>query len=99
MRKLILAILPLALLAAGTIVVLAHEPARSAGPVAPAIAAPLASESAVTARGHIVPARSVELSFVSPDTVTEVLVHEGDMVEKDAVLARLDVGDLRTTCR
>jgi multidrug efflux pump subunit AcrA (membrane-fusion protein) len=95
MRRLILGILLLALLAAGTIVVLAHEPALPAGPAAPAIATPATPDAAVTARGHVVPAHSVELSFVSPDTVTEVLVREGDTVEKDAVLARLDVGELQ----
>lgn len=95
MRKLILAILPLALLAAGTIVVLAQEPARPGRPAAPAIAAPLATDDTMTARGHVVPARSVELSFVRPNTVAEVLVREGDMVEKDAALARLDAGDLQ----
>ncbi|MCB2214142.1 efflux RND transporter periplasmic adaptor subunit [bacterium] len=46
--------------------------------------------SGVIAEGNLVPADSLNLSFAMSGTVDEVLVAEGDQVEADAVLARLE---------
>ncbi len=45
--------------------------------------------SGVIAGGNLVPADSINLTFVMSGIVDEVLVEEGDQVEKDQVLARL----------
>lgn len=45
--------------------------------------------SGVIAEGNLVPVDSVNLSFAMSGTVKEVLVEEGDRVDKGAVLARL----------
>jgi HlyD family secretion protein len=49
----------------------------------------------VNATGQIEPAQVANLSFSTPGRVSEVLVKVGDVVEKDAPLARLDTRDLR----
>ncbi len=45
--------------------------------------------SGVIAGGNLVPADSINLTFVTSGIVDEILVKEGDQVEKDQVLARL----------
>ncbi|MBI4788010.1 MAG: efflux RND transporter periplasmic adaptor subunit [Chloroflexi bacterium] len=59
------------------------------------VASPVSSvESAVTAKGSIVPARYARLAFGTSGTVARVLVKEGDKVKAGDVLAHLDTGDL-----
>ena len=53
------------------------------------------SESPVTAKGSIVPARYARLSFGMSGTVAQILVKEGDRVKAGDVLAQLDTGDLK----
>lgn len=52
------------------------------------------SDSAVTAKGNIVPARYARLTFETSGTVAKVLVKEGGKVKAGDVLAQLDTGDL-----
>lgn len=50
--------------------------------------------ASVSASGNIDPEAEVDLNFGTAGTVQEILVSEGQLVKKDAVLARLDSGDL-----
>ena len=54
---------------------------------------------AVSASGVIEPRDRVNLTFEQPGLVDEVLVEVGDTVEKDAVLAQLDTGQLALQVR
>ena len=57
-------------------------------------------EVTVNATGTILPARTVSLAFeMSSLPVRELLVQEGQYVEKDAVLAQLDAEDLEMSLR
>lgn len=56
-------------------------------------------ESPVTAKGVIVPARYVRLSFSNGGVVARILVKEGDKVETGQFLAMLDAGDLELAVR
>jgi HlyD family secretion protein len=49
-----------------------------------------ATGSSVVAEGTLLPSPSVELSFVQPGIIAEVLVKEGDQVKEGQVLARLE---------
>jgi HlyD family secretion protein len=92
--KKIIGIIILALVASGGYVVLGRAAANSAAAQATIpIAAPNLDEL-VLAEGKVVPAHSAALSFISSGVVAEVLVKEGDAVEKGAPLARLDTRDL-----
>jgi multidrug resistance efflux pump len=52
---------------------------------------PIVTESAgVTSEGRLVPQQYVNLSFPTGGTVAEVLVKEGDVVQKDQAIARLN---------
>ncbi|MCD6344306.1 MAG: efflux RND transporter periplasmic adaptor subunit [Anaerolineae bacterium] len=48
----------------------------------------------VDATGNVAPEQEVALAFLSPGTVAEVLVEEGERVEAGQPLARLDTADL-----
>lgn len=48
----------------------------------------------VDAGGNVAPEQEVALAFLSPGTVAEVLVEEGERVEAGQPLARLDTADL-----
>ena len=54
---------------------------------------------AIIAEGEIQPARSRELGFEIPGTVTEVLVKEGDRVAAGTLLARLDTREMELALR
>lgn len=97
-----LAWLALVLLSAATFVVLGSGGAdKNAPPVAAApISTTVETNSLVEATGRVVPAQSVELRFptkgtTSENIVAEVLVQEGDVVTKGALLARVDTRDLQ----
>jgi multidrug resistance efflux pump len=49
-------------------------------------------DAAVTVEGKLTPAEFVDLSFNMPGVISEVLVDEGQPVQKDQVIARLDQG-------
>jgi multidrug resistance efflux pump len=49
-------------------------------------------DAAVTVEGKLTPAEYVDLSFNMPGVISEVLVDEGQPVQKDQVIARLDQG-------
>jgi HlyD family secretion protein len=53
----------------------------------------------VNATGTIAPAQRATLSFETAGRVTEVLVKEGDSVQKDQTLARLDTADFQLALR
>jgi HlyD family secretion protein len=51
--------------------------------------------AAVNATGSVLAERQAQLFFVTPGTVAEVMVADGDRVQAGQVLARLDVTELR----
>lgn len=52
---------------------------------------PVAPEkSSIIVEGKLAPLNSLSLSFLSSGTVAEVLVGEGDMIQKDQVIAKLE---------
>ena len=55
--------------------------------------------SKVSATGSLLPEQQVNLFFILPGTVAEVLVAGGDTVTQGQVLARLDDGDLQLAVR
>ncbi len=92
MRKLIIAVVVLALLAGGGYIVLGRGGnglAAQAGAEATPWPAVKAGRQ-VLAEARVVPARSVQLSLPVGGVVAEVLVAEGDQVAVDQVLARLE---------
>lgn len=54
------------------------------------IMAPVRSEGRVIAEGEVVPVKHVSLSFPASGIVEEIYIEEGDLVEKDQVIARLE---------
>lgn len=61
-------------------------------PAAPA-ATVVAQPAGIIAEGRLVPAATLDVAFAAPGQVSEVLVQEGDPVEKGQVLARLSGGE------
>lgn len=55
---------------------------------------PVQASDRVVAEAEVVPVEDVELRFEISGTISEVLVEEGDIVQKGAVIARLDTRDL-----
>jgi HlyD family secretion protein len=55
--------------------------------------------SMVSATGSLLPEQQVNLFFLAPGVVAEVLVESGDAVRKGQVLARLDDSDLQLAVR
>ncbi|MEA5512525.1 efflux RND transporter periplasmic adaptor subunit [Nodularia sp. UHCC 0506] len=49
----------------------------------------------ITASGKVVPVQSVNISPKNPGVLAQLYVEQGDRVEQDQVLARMDVGDIR----
>jgi HlyD family secretion protein len=94
-KKVVIGLLVLALLAGGAYFYTARGQAETAAPAA-AQAAPAAEASGLTiAEAKVVPLRSAALSLSSGGIVAEVLVKEGDQVAAGQVLARLDDADLK----
>ncbi len=56
---------------------------------APTALPPVQSNGNISAEGHLVPASNITLAFTASGQVSEVLVKAGDVVKKNAVLARL----------
>ncbi|MHB9031932.1 MAG: HlyD family secretion protein [Anaerolineae bacterium] len=89
MRKSYTPILVFVLLAGAALLLLGCS--LTGSPATPTVLVPT-----VTSNGDIVsdavvePAHWVEVAYAVPGTALEVLVNEGDLVEKDQVLARLD---------
>jgi HlyD family secretion protein len=95
MKKVVISVLVLALLAGGVYFYMARGTAETAAPSV-AQAAPVAETSGQTiAEAKVVPVRSAALSLSSGGMVAEVLVKEGDQVAAGQVLARLDDTDLK----
>ena len=57
---------------------------------------PLPNEGGVTAEGRLEPIRYASLSFGADGTVSEVLIHEGDVVEAGQIISLLDNTQTRT---
>jgi multidrug efflux pump subunit AcrA (membrane-fusion protein) len=69
------------------------------GQAVPATATPLPpvpDQGGITAEGRLEPIRYATLSFGADGTISEVLVHEGDIVEAGQVIGRLDNTQTRT---
>ena len=71
------------------------DPGATNGDVPPVVS----GDDALTAEGRVEPARSVTLRAPNGAQVTEVLVNEGDRVEADASLVRLDPTDAENAVR
>ncbi len=70
--------------------------ACSGGTPTPAAATPIAvTESAVTAKGEVVPQNYARLAFNIGGTVSQIPVKEGTAIKKGDVLALLDTSDLQ----
>jgi HlyD family secretion protein len=96
MRRIILVIIVL-LVAGGVLYTVQASGGRSASlpqaaPAAPAAPArlPLLSTDAVVATADVLPVTSAELNFAAPGLVSAVLVSDGESVQKDQALVRLD---------
>jgi multidrug efflux pump subunit AcrA (membrane-fusion protein) len=94
-KKIIIAIVALAVVGGGLYYALGRGTAPVAAPVV--AAAPIKASAQVVAEAHVVPARSVELSLATGGIVAEVLAQEGDQVKAGQVIARLD--DAQQTVR
>jgi HlyD family secretion protein len=88
-KKIIVGLLVIALLAGGAYAAFGRGEASAVAP-ATVEAAPVAASNLVVAEGKVVPARSAALSLASSGTVAAVLVEAGDTVAAGQVLARLD---------
>ena len=94
MKKVVIGLLVLALLAGGVYLYLGRTQADVAAPAAQA--APVTEASGQTiAEAKVVPVRSAALSLTHGGLVAEVLVKEGDRVKAGQMLARLDDADLK----
>jgi HlyD family secretion protein len=90
MKKFIIAVCIVALLAGGAYLSLGRGGTTAANP-APAPAQPaVKAPDQVVAEANVVPARGAALSLTSGGAVAEVLVQEGDIVQAGQVLVRLD---------
>jgi len=78
---------------AAALVVAGCSSASTADSATPTVGAAVAS-STVSATGEVVPAEWAELSFPVSGRATEILVQEGDVVQKGDVIAQLDTTDL-----
>src|SRR5689334_20598063 len=101
MKKAIIGVLALMLAIVGTLFLFAWESPGAAGPPAPNQSGPALRDPSTLVQAHarVVPQNSVMLSFpakgiVPEGFVGEVLVKPGMMVEKGALLARLDTRNL-----
>jgi HlyD family secretion protein len=95
LKKYIIGLIVLALLAGGAYIYLGSGKADLAAPQT-ALAAPAVEASSQTiAEAKVVPIRSAALSLSSGGMVAEVLVKEGDPVKAGQVIARLDDADLK----
>jgi len=95
MRKFILPLLIVALIGGGAYAIFFRgqtlaQPDTAAAPTADPIPAP----AAVVADARVLPMADVTLSFERAGTVAELLVAEGDVVEAEQPLARLDTAAL-----
>src|SRR5688500_14563235 len=93
MKKIVIGIVMLMLVASGAYLAIG----RAANPAVAQPATPTAGpylDGPVLAEGKVVPAQSAALNFTSSGVVAEVLVKEGDAIEKGTPLARLDTRDL-----
>lgn len=89
MKRMIIGLFVIALLAGGAYFFFGRGPAEVAPPTT-VEAAPVAASNEVVAEGRVVPVRSAALSLPSGGTVAAVLVEAGDSVEAGQVLVRLD---------
>ena len=90
MKKVVIIIL--VVLVAGVAVVLGGQrivAGAQATPTSQPTVAPVKSSSSIIAEGDVVPAQDASLSFTTAGVINEVLVKEGQKVEKGQVLARL----------
>jgi HlyD family secretion protein len=101
MKKLLIGLLTIVLLAGVTFWTLNHGGTSAAAPKATAEPVKTSETGTpVVAKAKVVPVQSVELRYPSNGDSTrllvqEVLVHEGDTVKQGAPLARLDTRDLQ----
>jgi HlyD family secretion protein len=87
LKKIVIAVLALALLGGGAY----YAFGRPAAPAAPVVAAePIKASDQVVAEAKVVPVRSAALSLSTGGTVAQVLVQEGDHVAAGQVIAQLD---------
>jgi multidrug efflux pump subunit AcrA (membrane-fusion protein) len=91
-KRLVIGIFVLALLAVCMLTALHRRTSAVIGqaPEATATLPPVRADHQVMADGRVVPVRRAEMNFVTTGVVAEVLVAEGDHVEAEQVLARLD---------
>src|SRR5512144_2125746 len=62
---------------------------------APTPSAQKETSPVINASGEVVPAQWTTLSFAQAGNLAELLVHEGDTVKQGAVIARLDLPELK----
>ncbi len=97
MKRIITIVLVIAVIAGGYWLYSRQMAKRQAQPTASLRTAPVTRgsiEAVVSATGNVAAEWSQTLVFSTSGRVAEVLVKEGDPVEADQVLARLDAGDL-----
>lgn len=91
MKKLLVGIVVLVLLAAaGVALVSSLQTASTAAPQAQAAPPAVKAAAQIISEAMVVPAKTAALSFATGGLVAEVLVAEGDGVEGNQVLVRLD---------
>lgn len=102
MKRVIIILLVIAVIAGGYWLYARQMAKKQAQPTASLRTSPVtrgAIEAVVSATGNVTAERSQTLAFGASGRVIEVLVHEGDAVEADQVLARLDPGDLELSLK
>jgi HlyD family secretion protein len=93
LKKIMIALLALALLGGGGYIAFGRGQAAEPTPVA--AAAPVQASDQVMAEAKVVPARSAALSLSTGGMVAAVLAQEGDLVAAGQVIARLDDAEQR----
>ena len=90
MKKIVVGVIVLVLLAAAVAVVNWRRGATAKLAADPTPATPVKASRNVTAEATVVPAKSAALAFSAGGLVAEVLIREGDRVQAGQVIARLD---------
>ncbi len=94
MRKVLVVVLPLAVVLIAAYVILGRRSnSSSQGPNAGQTLPPVKAGSQVVAEGKVVPVRGVTLGLPAGGTVSEVLVAEGATVKEGQVLVRLETAN------
>ncbi len=90
MKKVLLAIVVLALIAVALVAYSSAQPAAKLAPQTASAASPIKASNKVTAEAKVIPARYAALAFQAGGIVTQMPLALGDRVQAGQVLVRLD---------